>query len=208
MKTMLFNPFYTKTALPANYRIAGQTTRRKSPFAGNPRSRNPSLPAATPLVVMNPRRRSSGKKRRHRNPMLPVMANPMRVHRTRRSTRRNPFNVNMLLDSLLKGTVTGGASYLLNKLFISTVGVDRATGADTQNGLLLRQGIRMLVAAGGAYFLPNAWGSAWVGASFYPFAFELDNWWRSRSANTGASTGAASTGAALEAELEAALNGY
>lgn len=216
MRTMLVNPF-SAAGTGARVRSLNPTTTVIRVSGPKKRKRNPSLPAASPLVVMNPspRRRGKATKRRRRNPMLPMMANPMRPVRTRRSTRRNPFNVNMLVDAALKGAVTGGGAYLLNKLFISTIGVDQTTKNDSPNGLMMRQGARVLAAALGAYFMPAAWGSAWVGANFYPFAFEMDNWWRTRSSTSGAasSTGAASskvtTGSeSLEAELEAALNGY
>ena len=217
MRTMLVNPF-SAAGTGARVRSLNPTTTVIRVSGPRKKKRNPTLPAASPLVVMNPsprRRRAGAPKRRRRNPMLPMMANPMRPVRTRRSTRRNPFNVNMLVDAALKGAVTGGGAYLLNKLFISTIGVDQTSKADTPNGLMMRQGARILAAALGAYFMPPAWGSAWVGANFYPFAFELDNWWRTRSSTAGAAsqTGAASskvtTGTdALEAELEAALNGY
>lgn len=225
MKTMLVNPFYTKGPLPAHTRVTGQLTRRKSPFAGNP-----YLPPQGVMVVSgNPkRRRKSNPKRRRRNPMLPgtFSTNPMLPVRTngrRKPRRRNPFELNTIVDNFIKGGVTGGGAYLLNKLLISGLGTTAGpnnTRVNTPNGLLVRQAARVFAAGAGSYLFGGSWGAAWVGANFYPFAFEMDAWWRSRQGGQGVSGAGSSasgktsfetleeTSDSFADELEAALNGY
>jgi hypothetical protein len=220
MKTVLVNPgkhYYAARAIPKGARVSGAVVKY--------RTRNPSLGAPMPpVVLMNPRRRRSAKRRR-------VSVNPgYRTVVVRQRRRRNPaFDIQAIARTALYAGVAGGGSYLVNKLLISQLGTT-ATGADTPNGMILRQGARLLLAAGGAWLMPGQWGSAWAGAMFYPFFFELDGWWRSQRG--GAATSAASAtrqknmaddaaaaaadagtdgkvlDAELEAELEAALGGY
>jgi hypothetical protein len=133
--------------------------------------RNVAMPM---MVAQNPRRvRRSNPRRRRRNPRRVAL---------RRSYRRNPFDLDLLMDVGLRAGAAAAGSYLVNKLLISKVGVD-AQGRDTQYGMIFRNLLRVGLGAVGVAWVGGTLGTAWAGAMLYPAMFELDQWW-SRPAGT------------------------
>lgn len=183
---------------------------------GGARRRN----APAPLMMTPPPRAMSNPRRRRR-----ARRNPRRRVRVRGYSRRNPFDLRMLLDVGLRAGAAAGASYLVNKVFISTLGTDNA-GRDTQYGMLMRNAVRVALGAVGVAWVGGTFGTAWAGAMLYPAAYEIDSWWQRQGTTRtaagsserrykteeelalGSGEGSYKLEAELNAELEAALGGY
>lgn len=172
MKTILLNPGKKRRRAHNPPRGGGARPTIVVVRAGGAPRRNAAMPAMIPVpaaAASNPRRRrrsNPSKRRRRHNPV-----------KTRRFSRRNPFDLRMLLDVGLRAGAAGGASYLINKLLISQVGTD-AQGRDTRNGMLMRNALRVGVAAVGVAWVGGTIGTAFAGAMMYPAAYELDRYWR------------------------------
>lgn len=208
MRTVLVNPHRGYAA--ANPRPRTITRYVQAPAPAR-RAANPM-----PVVMVNPRRRRRGRRR--------VSVNPVRRVIVPRRRRRNPeFDIKLIAKTALTAGLASGAAYLVNKVGVARLGVT-ATGADTANGVLIREAVRVALAAAGKYFMPGMAGDAFAGAMLYPFWYEIDGWWmRNRTAaQTGTATTSAQvaqakiaaaeegagTEAELEAQLEAALSGW
>lgn len=145
------------------------------------RRRNPSLgqPAATP-VVMNPLILPNKGRRRRR---AKATANPRRRRRHGFRRHRNPNTMQGFLTSSLTGLAASGLSFYANKLVISDLGTDK-DGNDTESGWLLRNFVRLVGGAAGAYYMPGLFGSALMGAMGYPAWSEFDAWMQKDSTAT------------------------
>lgn len=174
MRTVMVNPRRRKRHNPGNPSRPTVVVVRAGGGGGR-RRRNAAMPMAAPMVVRaNPRRRRRANPRRRRR-------NPSRVA-IRRSYRKNPFELDLLMDVGLRAGAAAAGSYLVNKLLISKVGVDTA-GRDTQYGMVFRNLLRVALGAVGVAWVGGTVGTAWAGAMLYPAMFELDQWW-SRPAGT------------------------
>lgn len=87
------------------------------------------------------------------------------------------------LTSSLTGLAASGLSFYANKLVISDLGTDK-DGNDTESGWLLRNFVRLLGGAAGAYYMPGLFGSALMGAMGYPAWSEFDAWMQKDSTAT------------------------
>ncbi len=209
MQTRFVNP-----ANPTRTRTRGGViVVRANGAMANPRRRRRRRNAA-PLIMPNPRRRSA------RRPVV-VVANPRR-RSARRSTivvanprrrRRNPNGTKDIIKNVAIGGGMALGSYLLNKYAIGKISLHEGESLSTERnrtGMLVRIGIRAVLAGLSAAFLPGSIGAAGMGALLYPAISEADNWWATRPQANAAPPLPPPTGtqADLEADLNAALYGY
>lgn len=204
MRTTLVNP----TANPTARRTRGGVmVIRANGAMANPRKRRRRRNAA-PLIMPNPRRAAS------RRPVV-VVANPRRrsarrstivvANPRRRRARRNPNDMGSIIKNVAIGGGAALGSYVLNRYVIADLfhnASEAATSDANRRGMLMRVGVRAVLAGLSAAFLPGSIGAAGMGAMLYPAIFEAHNWWTSRPGQT-----TAPLQADLEADLNAALYG-
>ena len=203
MRTTLVNPANPRTARRTR---GGVIVVRANGAMAHPRQRR-SRRNAAPLIMPNPRRSAA------RRPVV-VVANPRRrsarrstivVANPRRRRRRNPNDMGSIVKNVAIGGGAALGSYLLNRYVIADLfhnASEAATSDANRRGMLMRVGVRAVLAGLSAAFLPGSIGAAGMGAMLYPAIFEAHNWWTSRPTST-----PAPVQADLEADLNAALYG-
>lgn len=208
MRTTLVNPANPRTARRTR---GGVIVVRANGAMANPRKRRRRRNAA-PLIMPNPRRSAA------RRPVV-VVANPRRrsarrstivVANPRRRRRRNPNDMSSTLKNVAVGGGAALASYVINRYVIADwfhKESESAVSEGNRRGMLMRAGVRAVLAGLSAYFLPGTIGAAGMGAFLYPAVHEVHKWWETRPGTTLNPTTNTPVQADLEADLNAALYG-